>query len=323
MNILFRFLARQILRRLSDPANVDAAAKLLLGLGQHFIEPSLNRKYAAEWQRNCFHVTHMNFYSPIPNINELPDRLWESPSKMISIDMNDSAQLQLMQVEFPRFRDEYMAIPAAATAVAYEFHLNNPMFDNADALALYCMIRTFAPRRFIEIGSGYSTRLAAAAALRNGETEVICIDPYATDVIRAGFPGLTELIPEPAESTEVDIISKISPGDILFIDSSHVVKTGGDVPFLFLEILPRVPPGTIIHVHDIFLPWEYPKTWVKDLAIYYSEQYLLQAFLQFNSGFEVLLANCYLANKYPEVLKDTFPNSPQLGGASFWIRRRR
>ena len=166
MNILFRFLARQILRRLSDPANVDAAVKLLLGLGQHFIEPSLNRKYAAEWQRNCFHVTHMNFYSPIPNINELPDRLWESPSKMISIDMNDSVQLQLMQVEFPRFRDEYMAIPAAATAVADEFHLNNPMFDNADALALYCMIRTFAPRRFIEIGSGYSTRLAAAAAKR-------------------------------------------------------------------------------------------------------------------------------------------------------------
>jgi len=124
----------------------------------------------------------------------------------------------------------------------------------------------------------------------------------------------------------------LQSGDILFIDSSHTVKIGGDVNYLFLEILPRLKPGVIVHVHDIFLPFEYRRDWVMDEFRFWSEQYLLQAFLSFNSEFEVVMANRYLAHKYVDNLKVAFaaladlqtgrPSSVRWGGGSFWMRRK-
>jgi hypothetical protein len=109
---------------------------------------------------------------------------------------------------------------------------------------------------------------------------------------------------------------------MLFIDSSHTVKIGSDVNYLFLEVLPRLRPGVIVHVHDIFLPFEYRRDWVLDELRFWTEQYLLQAFLQFNSEFEVLMANSYLNHYYHEELKATFPDLTWWEGGSFWMRRR-
>jgi len=100
------------------------------------------------------------------------------------------------------------------------------------------------------------------------------------------------------------------------------VKIGGDVNYLFLEVLPRLKPGVIVHVHDIFLPFEYPREWVRDDFRFWAEQYLLQAFLTFNSEFQVLMANNYLNHYYREDLKSAFPSLPSWGGGSFWMRRR-
>ena len=124
------------------------------------------------------------------------------------------------------------------------------------------------------------------------------------------------------EDLDLEFFSQLDSGDILFIDSSHTVKIGGDVNYLFLEVLPRLKPGVIVHVHDIFLPFDYRRDWVMDELRFWTEQYLLQAFLSFNSEFEVLMANGYLAHRYVEDLKATFVNSPWWGGGSFWIRRR-
>src|SRR5207244_12518005 len=103
---------------------------------------------------------------------------------------------------------------------------------------------------------------------------------------------------------------------------SHTVKIGGDVNYLFLEVLPRLKSGVIVHVHDIFLPFDYRRDWVMDELRFWTEQYLLQAFLSFNSEFEVLLANSHLAYRYMEDLNATFTNSPWCGGGSFLMRRR-
>jgi hypothetical protein len=119
-----------------------------------------------------------------------------------------------------------------------------------------------------------------------------------------------------------DTFQQLGANDILFIDSSHVVKCGGDVNYLFLEVLPRLQPGVIVHVHDIFLPGDYPKSWVKEHLRFWSEQYLLQAFLLFNSEYEVLLCNSYLDHKYGAELRAAFPNSPWWGGGSLWMRRK-
>ena len=100
------------------------------------------------------------------------------------------------------------------------------------------------------------------------------------------------------------------------------MKIGGDVNYLFLEVLPRLEAGVIVHIHDIFLPFEYRRDWVKEKFLFWTEQYLLQAFLTFNSEFEVLMANGYLGHRYMEDLKATFANSPWWSGGSFWMRRK-
>ena len=267
-------------------------------------------------------MTPVHFYQPIPDTRMLPDQLWECDSALVGLDMNDAAQLQLLTQVFPNFRKEYEQLPLYPTDKPHEFHLTNDFFGGTDALASYCMVRHFQPKLILEVGSGHSSRLSAQAALRNGRTQLICIEPFPDSVLKAGFPGLTELITRRIQEVELDTFRKLGEGDILFIDSSHVVSCGGDVNYLLLEVLPRLRPGVIVHFHDIFLPSEYPQDWVKNELRFWTEQYLLQAFLAFNSEFEVLLANHYVAHKYPDEMRATFPNSPWYGGGSFWIHRK-
>ena len=120
------------------------------------------------------------------------------------------------------------------------------------------------------------------------------------------------LIEKKVEDIDLEFFSQLESGDVLFIDSSHTVKIGGDVNYLFLEVLPRLKPGVIVHVHDIFLPFEYRRDWVMEEFRFWTEQYLLQAFLTFNSEFEVLMANSYLAHGYLEDLKAAFPSLEKL-----------
>jgi hypothetical protein len=184
------------------------------------------------------------------------------------------------------------------------------------------MIRHFQPRKIIEVGSGFSSLVAAEAIARNGGSELICIDPFPLDFLRKGVPGLHSLIEKKVEDIDLEFFSQLHSGDILFIDSSHTVRIGGDVNYLFLEVLPRLKPGVIVHVHDIFFPFDYPRDWVTDEFRFWSEQYLLQAFLTFNSTFEVLMANNYLSHYYEDAVKTAFPSLTSWGGGSFWMRRK-
>jgi hypothetical protein len=172
------------------------------------------------------------------------------------------------------------------------------------------------------VGSGFSSLVAAEAIAKNKNSALVCIEPFPLDFLRRGFPGLHSLIEKKVEDIDLEFFSQLDSGDILFIDSSHTVKIGGDVNYLFLEVLPRLRPGVVVHVHDIFLPFDYRRDWVMDELRFWTEQYLLQAFLSFNSEFEVLMANGYLAHRYMEALKAAFPNSTWWGGGSFWMRRK-
>jgi hypothetical protein len=274
------------------------------------------------WEQHGFHVTPVHFYQPIPDTRSLPETLWNRPSELVGIDMNDRVQLDLLQKHFPKFRREYEAFPTKPAEPSNRFHLNNGLFDGVDALVAYCMVRHFQPRLIIEIGSGFSSLLLGEAATKNNTSGLVCIEPFPQDFLKNGVPGLHSLIEKKVQDIDLGFFSQLAPGDLLFIDSSHTVKIGGDVNYLFLEVLPRLKPGVIVHVHDIFLPFDYPRDWVMDEFRFWTEQYLLQAFLSFNSEFEVLMANAYLAHNYMEELKATFANSPWRGGGSFWMRRK-
>ena len=274
------------------------------------------------WERHGFHVTPVHFYQPIPDTRSLSETLWDRPSELVGINMNDAMQLDLLRNHFPKFRNEYDRFPVKPTGEPGRFHFNNGLFDGTDALVAYCIIRHFQPRLIIEVGSGFSSLVAAEAIARNKSSALICIEPFPLDFLRQGFRGLHSLIEKKVEDMDLDFFSQLQSGDILFIDSSHTVKIGGDVNYLFLEVLPRLKPGVIVHVHDVFLPFDYRRDWVMDELRFWSEQYLLQAFLSFNSEFEVLMANAYLAHRWMGELKATFTNSPWWGGGSFWMRRR-
>ena len=273
------------------------------------------------WEQHGFHVTPVHFYQPIPDTQSLSEALWDRPSELVGIDMNESMQLDLLR-QFPKFRHECEQLPTEPTEKPTRFYLNNGLFGGLDALVAYCMVRHFRPRLIVEIGSGFSSLILGGALAKNNEPNLVCIDPSPQNFLRQNFPGLRSLIEKRVQDIDVDFFSQLKSGDILFIDSSHTVKIGGDVNYLFLEVLPRLEPGVIVHVHDIFLPFDYRRDWVMEQFRFWSEQYLLQAFLMFNSQFEVLMANSYLNHYQPEDLKATFPTLQSWRGGSFWIRRR-
>jgi len=318
--------AEAVLRKVAGEmmhGNVDAAlsgfiAKIL----PRFVHTGKLRGVFRTWERHGFHVTPVHFYQPIPDTRCLPEALWNQPSKLVGIDMNDSLQLDLLRNHFPKFRDEYEWFPTKPTADPSEFYLDNHLFDGADALVAYCVVRHFQPRLIIEVGSGFSSLVLGKAAARSNTSDLICIEPFPRQFLRQGFLGLRSLIEKNVQAIDLEFFAQLGSGDILFIDSSHTVKIGGDVNYLFLEVLPRLRPGVIVHLHDIFLPFEYPRDWVLDEFRFWTEQYLLQAFLMFNSEFEVLMANSYLNHYYVQDLKAAFPNLRGWGGGSFWMQRK-
>jgi hypothetical protein len=172
------------------------------------------------------------------------------------------------------------------------------------------------------VGSGFSSVILGEVTAKNSSSALICIDPFPQEFLKQDPPGLHSLIEKKVEDVDLDFFSQLGAGDILFIDSSHTVRIGGDVNYLFLEVLPRLAPGVIVHVHDIFLPFDYRRDWVMEEFRFWTEQYLLQAFLTFNSEFEVLMANSYLSHYHTEDIKATFPSLPSWGGGSFWMRRK-
>ena len=279
------------------------------------------------FEQRGYHITPNHFYQPIPDTGSLPDSLWEEPSELVGVDLREAEQLALLERLSGKYRAEYEALPRTPTAAPHEFYLRNDAFGSVDAELLYCLVRELAPKRLFEIGSGFSTRLSAQACRVNAERggaacELVAFEPYPSEVLRAGFPGLTRLEPVKAQDIPRSEFARLEANDILFIDSSHVLKVGSDVQVEILEILPRLKPGVVVHFHDIFLPAEYPKRWVVD-GRFWDEQYLLQAFLAFNNSFEVLWAGHWMHLTHPGQLRAAFSTYDPAKAApgSFWMRR--
>lgn len=293
--------------------------------GIHKAHTSVYKTLFRALERQGVHVVPNHFYYPIPDTNELlTSGVCQKVSDLPGIDMHVEDQKDLLCSVFPQYREEYNQIPLYKTddLLPYQFHFNNSIFDHVDAFVLYCMIRHFKPRNIIEVGSGWSTRLSAQAAVKNGSTRLVSIEPYPGDVLQAGFPGLDSLITKKVQEVDPSVFEQLGEGDILFIDTSHVIKTGNDVNYLYLEILPRIQKGVIVHIHDIFLPQEYPAWWMSELFLFWTEQYLLQSFLTYNSHFRVLFANNYMRMNYLDLVKEAFPTCTYYDvTSSFWMKK--
>lgn len=281
------------------------------------------------WEVLGLHVTPNHFYEPLPDTRSLDESLWAKPSALTGLQMNEDAYHGLIEKFSSMYRAEYETFPKVKTAVPHAYYRNNVSFGSVDSELLYCMIRHLKPRRMIEIGSGFSTFLAAQAIQKNAEEangyrcELTAVEPYPNPVLRKGFPGLTRLVQKRVQDVPLSEFERLEENDILFIDSSHVLKIGSDVQYLYLEVLPRLKKGVLVHAHDIFLPSEYPKEWVLRQHIFWTEQYLLQAFMAFNDSFEVMLPASYVHMRHPEWLESAFSSYDRTTGwpGSFWMRR--
>lgn len=271
------------------------------------------------WEKFGFYIIPAHFYEPIPHTKDLianESKIWKT-SDLVGVNMNDKLQLTLCH-KFKKYQKEFDKLNK----------LCKGKFENVDREILYCMVRYFKPAKIIEIGSGGSTYIFIAAISANREegkdAEFIVVDPYP----RKSLENILEkhgsyIVQEKCENLDKNFFLQLKSNDILFIDSTHVVKTGGEVNFLVLEVLPRLKRGVIIHFHDIFLPLEYPKEWVIKKHLFWTEQYLLHAFLIYNDCFEVLWGAQYMHLNYPEKLKFLFPyyNHEKESPKSFWIRK--
>jgi Methyltransferase domain len=300
------------------PAELAAAAARMLTSysgGQRLYEACFDVLEA-----HGVHVTPVHRYGPVPDTRELTPEVWSRPPEPPGLDMNRSGQLDLLG-KLAQYGEELEALQRSAAGAGIDEALVRGSFGGTDAFVYYSMIRHFRPARVTEIGGGFSSRLAAHAAQVNGGTELVCVDIEPDESLTVDFPGPTRIVAARVQDLDAATFDALGENDILFIDSSHVVRTGGDVNYLFLDVLPRLRPGVIVHVHDVFLPHDYPMEWVLFDHRFWSEQYLLQAFLAFNAEYEVLLANSYLDTIAPAALRRAFPASPWWGGGSFWIRR--
>lgn len=263
-------------------------------------------------QRAGVSVVPRHFYWPIPDLNELSERVWPIASELPGIDLQIGRQLKFLRAVAADYAEEYREFPSHPIAPAYAYHHNNGLFECVDAEIAYCMIRHLRPRRIIEVGSGFSTRVLTAALRRNKTTDaargqMVCVEPHPDAVLREGIPGVANLIQSPVQKLPPSFVDELEAGDVLFIDSSHIAGVGSDVTYEILELLPRLRPGVVIHFHDVFLPADYPRALVMEHLSFWSEQYMVQAFLAFNTRFEILWAGSAMHFMHEEELEKAFP----------------
>jgi len=280
--------------------------------------------------KNGFLPVLVHFYQPIPNILDLEKRkVWDKESKLGGINFEPEKYLEFIKQISREFNQE-CNWPNEPSKDPKQFHLHNGCFSYGCAAPLHCIIRQNKPKRIIEIGSGNSSKVIAAAIELNGsqnhKTQYTIIDPYSI-LEPKNFPKNTNIIRQNVELIELKLFESLEANDILFIDSSHVCKIGSDVNFEILEILPLLNIGVLIHFHDINIPYEYPKIYATNpkFRVFWNESYLLQAFLICNSEFEIILPMDYLQRNFLEDLKSFFPLSTGTNfgwvSGSFWIKR--
>lgn len=266
-------------------------------------------------------VVRDHYYEPQFDFSGLARPLAEIRS-LPGVDLDLPRQLALL--EQLSFAEELQGLPRQPQG-ELDYHLENRFFEAGDAEFLYQIIRLKQPRQIVEIGSGNSTLMAMKALKRNRELdpayrcEHICIEPYE-------MPWLEKtgarIIRRRVEEVEREVFASLGAGDLLFIDSSHVIRPQGDVLFEFLQLLPALPPGVIVHVHDIFTPRDYPAQWVLNEVRLWNEQYLLESFLTGNSEWRVLASLNHLYHEAFPALKAVCPYlEPNSAPSSFYLQR--
>jgi hypothetical protein len=280
-------------------------------------------------ERAGLDVVPSGLYSPIPELPPADDELWR---KEYPLELDTDSQIAFVESALAPYLRE---LPGGlAPAERHGFRVWNGQYQAGDAELLYALIRHLRPGRILELGSGFSTLVSAAACMANARAghpaELVAVDPDPRTPVSEAMEGLSRIERRDCRELPFERFLALEDGDVLFVDTSHVVKLGSEVNWLVLEILPRLAAGVYVHFHDVFLPYEYPR-YLLELEAYFNEQYLVHAFLVGNREWEVKLALCALYRRQRERLAALIPSVGQsiedprfaaVTPAAFWLRRR-
>lgn len=274
-------------------------------------------------EEGAFPVGH--YYSPIPSREEVLTyiRSRKLPSsELVGIELNAKGQYDLLN-EYMLF---YKDIPFPENQnPELRFYYENDWFSYSDAIFLYCFLIKYSPTRIIEVGSGFSSAVMLDTIDSNSlwNPEVTFIEPYPDrlmTLLREDDKQKVKLIDKKIQDVPLDVFSALEAGDLLFIDSSHVVKCGSDLQLLMFEILPRLKPGVFVHFHDVFYPFDYPSEWLNE-GKYWNENYFLRAFLSYNSEWQIVFFNSYIHCIFGNLIKERMPLCTKNSGGSLYIQR--
>jgi len=286
------------------------------------------RLYAATQrgaERVGVHLLRASYDSPIPRLSHLDGEVFARESPMHGIAWDPDAQIGFVEKALGPYLREF-APTADPHAPLGRFHLGNQTYDRVDAELLYAMLRWSKPRRYVELGTGHSTLVAAEALTANASdgspAEIACFDPYPSAHVLAR-PDLRERVRAvPVQELPEAELTGLAAGDVLLVDTSHTVKLGGDVNRIVLDLLPLLAAGVIVHFHDIFLPRDYSRGHLSD-GHYWNEQYLVQGYLAENPRWEVLVGAQAVALRHPARLGALIPSFREgVSPGALWIRRR-
>jgi predicted O-methyltransferase YrrM len=302
---------------------------------------ALKRLYGGARRRAIHLVNRMgwivartsDFYSPLRPVGELRRHVgrWHRPSGLRGVRYDLDAIEATLASLVADFGAELSALPSYDEILRRN---HGRGFTRVDAQTLYMMLRRIQPRRFLEVGSGMSTYYAALAAEKNAAagrpTAITAIDPFASDVIRA-LPGV-EIRKQEAQDLPAEFYASLAEGDVLFIDSTHIVRVDGEVPYLILEVLPALRPGVWVHIHDVHFPFNVPidpagYVFNRRWPLLFTEAMLVQAYLAGNPNLEIVLSTPLLRHFREEALRRLLPDYRPLDGEAFdthhgslWLR---
>ena len=264
-----------------------------------------------------------HFYSAVPSMADrrrILDRPAHTPP-LPDIDLNHHAQMQLLRSFERHYSDDLFAFDKCPER---RYYANNPAFSWHDAFILRAMIKSFHPQSIIEVGSGFSSgvTLDSIDDIDDYDPSVLFIEPFPEtlhQVLREEDSGHYGLIDAPVQEVSLEKFTGLKADDILFIDSTHISKLGSDVNHLLLEILPHLNSGVLIHIHDIFYPFEYPRDWIKQGRAW-NEIYLVRALLSATNRYKIVAFNHYLATTEETFLVQAMPRLSAGNCGSLWLR---
>lgn len=288
----------------------------------------LDKRHFLYWEKHGYHISPVFFHSPLPDTRELTEGNYQKKFDLKAININERGQIALVKLFRRKYFDMYTRLPMKSTGVPHQYFLTNGAFGSVDGEILYCMIKHFLPERILEVGSGNTTYLMAQAIAESRKEgghhcSLTSYDPHPNEIVRNGFAEFAVLRPMRIQDVERSKFETLRKNDILFIDSSHSVKIGSDMQFLFMEVLPHLRKGVIVHFHDIFIPEEYLRRWFVEDYEFWNEQYMLYTFLQYNNAFKILWAGNYMRLDHHDLLMQSFPSFQRdtVIPGSFWIQK--